>query len=234
MLARSAMAKMVQGVLLAPTGTRQQVRAFCERALDFHLAAVCVFPYWTRTAVEVLNGSDVKVCTPIGLPFGTCSTQVKLLEARAAIGAGANEIEVLINLGAFRSHDLSIVAKDLEEVINMARFAGVTENRENVLTHVVLETSYLSKEEVECACRIGVASGAEFIKTCSGLNQCHPSPREVRFLRQKAGSEMGIAVAGGIQTAAEVIELVNSGATRVGTALACEIMETVPPDPEET
>lgn len=234
MIARCALAKMIEGILLAPTATRQEITAFCERALDFHLAAVCVFPYWARVCAEVLNGSDVKLCAPVGLPFGTCSTQVKLLEARSAICAGANEIEVVINLGALKSHDLAAVAKDLEEMVKMAKLAGMTENREEVLMHVVLETSHLTREELESACRIAVASGAEFIKTCSGLITCQPSAKEVRVLRQRVGKDIGIKVAGSVQTAPEVMDLINTGATRVGTAYGCQIIETVTPDPEET
>jgi deoxyribose-phosphate aldolase len=181
----------------------------------------------------VLAGCDVKVCVPVGLPFGTCSTQVKLLEAKTAIGAGANEIDVVLNMGALKSREYLTVSRDLEEIVRVTKFAGMTENGEDVLVHVVLETAHLTKEELESACRIALASGAEFVKTGSGLFPCRPGPVEVRLLRQRLGKETGIKVAGDIETAEEVLRLINTGATRVGTVHACRIVESLPSEPEE-
>jgi len=232
MVDRFALAKMIEGSLLDPSAARRQIVDFCERAVELHVASVCVFPYWAADCARVLSGSDVRLCVPTGLPFGICAAQVKLLDAKGAISAGANEIDFVVNMGALKSCSLSVVERELGEMINLSRLAGMTDNREVAAVNMVLEADRLTDEELGSACKIALHSGVEFIKTSTGLMPSHPIPKEVRLIRQRVGQEIGIKVAGDVRTAAEVMELVNAGATRVGTRHMSEVVEAGKPNPK--
>jgi len=232
-VSRRAFAKIIDNTLLKPTATRQEVIAFCERSLEYHFASVCVFPHWASLAAEVLADSDVKVCVPIGFPFGATSTAAKVFEAKTAIGNGAREIDVVINIGALRSGELAVVGRDLEEVVKAVKLAGVTENGEEAITKVILETCYLTDEEKIRAADLAKAANAEFLKTSTGFGPLGATVEDVRLLRRVVGKDMGVKAAGGIRTFAKAMEMVNAGATRIGTSNGPRILEEIPEQDEE-
>ena len=226
-MTRREVAKLIDNTLLRPTATRAEITEFCEQSLEGHFAAVCVFPFWVPLATEILAASDVKVCTPIGFPFGMNSTAIKVLEARNAVRQGAREIDVVINLGALRSGEEAVVLGDLQEVVKAVKLAGMTENGEEPIVKAILETCYLAEEEKRGACLLAVKAGAGFVKTSTGFGPMGATVEDVRLLRRTVGKEVGVKAAGGIRTWEQAQALLNAGATRLGTSHGLSIIEEV-------
>jgi deoxyribose-phosphate aldolase len=226
-LTRREVAKLIDNTMLRPTATRAEIAQFCEQSLESHFAAVCIFPFWVPLAVKILGESDVKVCTPIGFPFGMNNTGVKVMEARNAVSQGAREIDVVINLGALRSGEESVVHRDLQEVVKAVKLAGVTENGEEPIIKAILETCYLTEEEKKSACQLAVQAGAGFVKTSTGFGPMGATAEDVRLLRRTVGKEIGVKAAGGIRTWEQAQTLLNAGATRLGTSHGLAILEQV-------
>ena len=223
-MTRGELAKAIDNTLLKPTATREEVKRFCVRSLECHFAAVCLFPHWIGVAVQVLGDSDVKICVPVGFPFGMNTTCAKVAEARHAVSQGAAEIDVVINIGALRSGDLDFVLKDLKEVVRAVRLAGMTENGEEPITKAILETCYLTDEEKKRASELAVKAGASFVKTSTGFGPKGATVEDVRLIRRVVGPEVGVKAAGGIRTWEQALALLNAGATRLGTSAGVEIL----------
>lgn len=233
MIGRRELAKTIDNALLKPHAGKEEVRAFCEAAREYHFAAVTVFPQWAPLAAEVLRGTDVKVCVPIGFPFGGAPTPVKLFEVRTAIAAGATEADVVINLGAIKSRDWSAVRRDLEEVVKVAKLAGFTENGPEVITKVILETCYLTDDEKITACKLAVDAGAEFVETSTGFGPVGATCADVRLLRRAVGKDIGVKAVGSIATWQAAVELLQAGATRLGTSEGAHILDAMPEEEVE-
>jgi len=232
-LTRREVAKLIDNTLLKPTATRAEVVRFCEQSLECHFAAVCVFPFWVPLAAEILGESDVKICAPIGFPFGMNATAIKVMEARNVISQGAREIDVVINLGALRSGEESAALRDLEEVVRAVKLSGVTENGDEPITKAILETCYLTDDEKRLACQLAVKAGVGFVKTSTGFGPAGATVDDVRLLRRLVGKEVGVKAAGGIRNWEQAQALINAGATRLGTSCGIQILEQVPGrDPE--
>ena len=225
MFSKTALAKMIDHSLLRADATEEQIIEFCELAKRYHFASVVVFPYWLPVAGRALRGSDVKACTVIAFPHGCLPTAAKVHEARQAIAARAQEIDVVVNLGALKSGDYDHVYRDLEEIVTVAKLNGITEDGEEVLTKIIVETTLTTREEQERVCRIAEEVRADFIKTCTGSGPRPVSVEDVKFLRSVVGREMGIKAAGGIRTYEQAMALINAGANRVGTSTGPAIVE---------
>jgi deoxyribose-phosphate aldolase len=225
MFSRIALAKMIDHSILRPDGTEDDVLRYCDEAVEYHFACVVVLPYWCGVAERRLRGTDVKVGTVIAYPLGALPTQVKVYEARQAMGAGATELDVVVNLGAVKSHDYSTVQRDLEEVVTASNLAGLTEDGDDVLTKVIIEVGLTTREEQTRVCRIAKAVRADFIKTCTGRGPRGVTVQDIKHIRQAVGREMGVKAAGGIRALEQATSLINAGANRIGTSTGVSIVE---------
>jgi len=225
MFSRIALAKMVDHSLLRPDATEEDVIRCCEQAKECHFACVMVLPYWVPVAERRLRDSDIKVGAVIAYPLGITPTQVKVYEARHVLNHGATEIDFVANLGLVKSGDFGAVQKDIEEVITVAKLAGLTRDGEDIVVKVIIEVGLTTPEEQARLCRIAKTVRADFIKTCSGLGPRGVSVADVKRLHHLAGREIGIKAAGGIRTLHQAVALINAGASRIGTSTGVAIVE---------
>jgi deoxyribose-phosphate aldolase len=224
MFSKIALAKMIDHSLLRPDATEDDVTRCCEEAKELHFACLMVLPYWCQVAERRLRDSDVKVGTVVAYPFGVLPTSVKAYEARQSIGNGAVELDIVINLGAVKSRDYTTVQRDLEEVVTVAKLAGLTEDGDDILAKVIIEVGLTSREEQTRVCRIAKSVRADFIKTCTGQGPRGVTVQDVKHIRQVVGREMGVKASGGIRTIQQAMALINAGANRIGTSTGVQIV----------
>lgn len=212
------LARRLDHALLRPEVTRDQVIQLCEEALRWGCAAAFVNPGWVALAAQRVSGSQVKAGTVVGFPFGATSAAAKGAEAQAAILAGAQEIDMVMNVGAMKSGLVERVESDIRGIVEVAHAAGV-------VVKVILENGYLSDEEKVAACRIAQNAGADFVKTSTGFGPSGATAGDVRLMRQAVGPAMGVKAAGGIRKLADALRLLEAGATRLGTSSSVRILE---------
>jgi deoxyribose-phosphate aldolase len=225
MFSKIALAKMIDQSLLKPDATQDDVLSCCDEAMEVHFACVMVLPCWCHLAERQLRDSDVKLGTVIAYPFGAVPTSVKVYEARQAINNGAMELDIVVNLAALKSHDYTMVQRDIEEVVTVASIAGLTEDGDDILTKVIIEVGMTTREEQTKVCRIANAARADFIKTCTGNGPRGVTVQDVKHIRQAVGGEMGVKAAGGIRTLEQAVALINAGANRIGTSTGMHIVD---------
>jgi len=225
MFSKTALAKMIDHSLLRADCSEEEVIRFCEHAREMRFATVIVCPYWVGTAAKHLRSSDVKVGTVIGFPFGAIPPACKVYEARQAIAMGAAELDVSLNIGAVRSACFEVVRREIEDIVTLAKVAGLTEHGEEILVKVILETGLTNYQEQERVCRIAEEVRADFVKTCSGFGPRGVTVEDVRFLRHVVGRDVGIKASGGIRTYEQAQALINAGANRLGTSSGQAILE---------
>jgi len=226
MFSRTALAKLIDNSLLRPEATEEEVVRFCEASRQYHFASAVVLPYWVPVARKLLRGSDVKITTAIGFPLGCIPVACKVFEARQAIGMGAGELDMVVNIGAAKTGNFDLVRREIEELVTVAKLAGLTEDGNEIITKVIVETTVLTREEQEKVCRIAQEARADFVKTCTGfLGNRGATVEDVKFLRQAVGREMGVKAAGGIRTYEQALAMINSGANRIGTSTGIAIVE---------
>jgi deoxyribose-phosphate aldolase len=211
------LASLIDHTLLRPEATRAQVEALSEEALEAGFAAVCVNPAWAPVAAQRLRGSGVRVATVVGFPFGATSTLAKRAEAEAAILEGAQEVDMVMNVGAMRSGDPERVEYDIRGVVELCHAARVT-------LKVILENAYLTDAEKVAACEIAKRAGADFVKTSTGFGPHGATQADVLLMRQAVGPAMGIKAAGGIRTLSDALCMLQAGATRLGTSASLLIL----------
>lgn len=207
---------MIDHTLLRADATTTDVDRLCEEAVRYGFAAVCVHPWCVRQAAKALRDTGVAVCSVAGFPLGASTGWTKTTEAQGAVGDGASEIDVVINVGAFRSGRKGVVEEELSLV---RRSIG------GALLKVILELPLLSVAEAEEACRIAIACGADYVKTGTGFGPRGVTVEDVKVLRRIAGPAVGVKAAGGIKTLAFARELISVGATRLGTSSATAIAD---------
>ena len=212
-----ALAGLIDHTLLRPEATRAQVEQLCDEALQAGFAAVCVNPAWAPVAAQRVRGSGVRVATVVGFPFGATSTVAKRAEAEAAILAGAQEVDMVMNVGAMRSGDPERVEYDIRGVVELCHAAGV-------IVKVILENAYLTDAEKVAACEIAKRAGADFVKTSTGFGPHGATEADVRLMRQAVGPAMGVKAAGGIRTLSDALRMLQAGATRLGTSASLSIL----------
>ncbi|MGI6126945.1 MAG: deoxyribose-phosphate aldolase [Planifilum sp.] len=212
----SNLASMIDHTLLKPDGTAKDIDRLCQEALQFGFGAVCVNPWWVSRAAEQLKESSVEVCTVVGFPLGATTTEAKVAETKQAIADGASEIDMVINIGAFKSRDDRGVEEDIRAVVRAA--AGRT-------VKVILETGLLAEEEIQRACELAKAAGAHFVKTSTGFGPGGATVEAVRLMRGTVGPEMGVKASGGVRTLAAAKKMISAGANRIGTSSGVAIME---------
>ncbi|MFA6003594.1 MAG: deoxyribose-phosphate aldolase [Elusimicrobiota bacterium] len=206
---------MVDHTLLKPNATQSEVAKLCEEARKYVFASVCINPSYVAYSAQLLQGSGVKVCTVIGFPLGSTTSTVKAIEARDAIANGAEEIDMVINVGALKSGNDSLVYDDIKAVREATR---------GKVLKVILETSLLSDEEKVRACIMSKKAGADFVKTSTGFGGGGATVEDVRLMRRTVGPLMGVKASGGIRDAKAADAMIQAGATRLGTSASVSIV----------
>ncbi|MGC1634294.1 MAG: deoxyribose-phosphate aldolase [Candidatus Acidiferrales bacterium] len=217
-LIASSIAKMIDHTLLKPEATRDEIRKLCEEALKYGFASVCVNPWNVPQASELLRGSVVKVCTVVGFPLGATLPEVKVFEAQESLKRGAQEIDMVINIGALKSGLLDAVTGDIRGVVETAHRGGG-------ICKVILETALLTREEKVQASLAAKNAGADFVKTSTGFSTAGATREDVRLIRETVGAGTGIKAAGGVRTLEDLLKMVEAGATRIGASAGVKIVE---------
>lgn len=207
--------KYFDHTILKADATREEVGQICKEAIQYGFASVCVNEYYTAYVSELLKGSGVDTCVVIGFPLGASSTAVKVFETTTAVEAGADEIDMVINIGALKDKDYEVVLKDIEQVKKACK---------DSLLKVILETCLLSDEEVVKACELSVAAGAEFVKTSTGFSRSGATPEAVALMKKTVDGKAKVKAAGGIRTIQTAKAMIESGADRLGTSATIEIV----------
>jgi deoxyribose-phosphate aldolase len=234
MYTREQFGKMIDNTLLRPDSTRADIDRLAEESAERHLAAVCVFPCWVGPAAKALQGTDVKVCTVISFPFGADTRAVKNFAVRNAILNGAQEVDVVMNIGKLKAGDIEGVKRDLIEIVDGVRAASggalPFDNARRVLTKIIIETCYLTDAEKETASKLVRDCGADFIKTSTGTGSGGATVDDVRLIRRAVGpGAIGIKASGGIRNVEQAVNLLNAGANRIGTSGGAAIFDTYNP-----
>lgn len=209
-------AKRIDHTLLKPDATQAQIQRLCDEARTYGFASVCVNPVWVRFAKEQLQGCDVKVCTVIGFPLGATTPQVKAFEAQNAIANGADELDMVLNIGALKAADTQTVLNDIRAV------RTATPGK---ILKVIIETSLLSDAEKVTACELAAQAGADFVKTSTGFSGGGATAEDVALMREHIPGHMHVKASGGIRTPADAEKMIAAGAQRIGTSGGVKIVE---------
>lgn len=210
-------AKSFDHTLLKADATSGQIRTICEEARQYGFASVCVNSFYTALVAKELAGSGVKTCTVVGFPLGQMSTRAKCAETSCAVEDGAQEIDMVINVGALKEHDDDTVLSDIAAV---KKACG-----EKALLKVIIETCLLTEEEKVRACELAVRAGADFVKTSTGFSTGGATAADVELMRRTVGEHIGVKASGGIRDAATAQEMIQAGASRLGTSATVAIVQ---------
>ncbi|OYT32982.1 deoxyribose-phosphate aldolase [Archaeoglobales archaeon ex4484_92] len=211
-------AKYIDHTNLKAYASKEDIIKLCDEARRYNFYAVCVNPYRVKLAKEQLQGTNIKVATVIGFPLGATPTEVKVFEAKKALEDGADEVDMVLNIGALKDKAYKYVRNDIAEVVRIAHEKGA-------IVKVIIETCYLSEEEKEIACKLAVEAGADFVKTSTGFGSGGATIEDVKLMRKVVGDKLGVKAAGGIRTYEEALAMINAGANRIGTSSGVKIIE---------
>jgi deoxyribose-phosphate aldolase len=214
----SEIARLMDHTLLKPDATQDEIRKLCEEALQYQFASVCVNPWNVAQSAELLRGSTVKVCTVVGFPLGATLPEAKVFEAQKSIERGAQEIDMVINIGALKSGLLDTVEADIRGVAAASHHGGA-------ICKVIIETCLLTREEKIQASLAAKDAGADFVKTSTGFSTAGATPEDVRLIRETIGPGAGIKAAGGVRTLEDLQKMVEAGATRIGASAGVKIIQ---------
>ncbi len=217
---RAELAKRIDHTLLGPTATKEAVRRLCEEAAEYGVASACVNPCHVELVRDCLKDSGVKTCAVIGFPHGMSTSETKAFEAQKAIASGADELDMVINVGALKEGDYAVVTEDIRAVCLAAEKAP-----RPVHVKVILETALLTDEEKVAGAILAKAAGADFVKTSTGFGPGGATVEDVALLRATVGKEMGVKAAGGIRDAETAIAMIEAGADRIGASRTGAILE---------
>lgn len=215
---RHSVAALIDHTLLKPDATGENIRRICAEARQYSFASVCVNPYWVPLVSELLRGSDVKTCSVVGFPLGANSTKMKSDETTAAVHAGAQEIDMVLNVGELLGGNYDAVRDDIIAVVEAAR-AG------KAIVKVILETALLSEAQKVTACLLSKEAGAAFVKTSTGFGSHGATVEDVALMRRTVGPNIGVKASGGIRTLEDFEKMVAAGANRVGASASVKIVE---------
>ena len=209
--------KLFDHTILKADATRKDVKRVCDEAMAYSFCSVCVNSYYVPYVANLLHGSDVKICSVVGFPLGAMSTRAKALEAKIAVMDGADEIDMVINIGALKDRDYSVVLEDIK---------AVKEACEDKTLKVIIETCLLNDVEKVKACELAKEAGADFVKTSTGFSTGGAKVEDVKLMRATVGPDMGAKASGGIHDNEFAKELVDAGANRLGTSATIQIVES--------
>ncbi len=208
--------KYIDDTLLKQDATSSQIIVLCKEAKEYSFKSVCVNPDFVSLAKNELKDSDVLVCTVIGFPLGANTTATKVFETKDALNNGADEIDMVINVSKVKDNDDEYVK---EEISKIKEVCG------NHTLKVILETCLLTKEEIKRACLLAKEAGADFVKTSTGFSTYGAKVEDVKLMRETVGNEMGVKASGGIRTHQDMLDMINAGATRIGTSSGAKLMK---------
>lgn len=192
---------------LKPEGTQVEIDQLIKEAIDYQFKTVCINPTWIEYANAALRGTDVEVCTVIGFPLGAMSTESKIFEARDAIDKGADEVDMVINIGMLKNRDLDYVSSEIRSIKNTCQ---------NKILKVIIETALLTEEEIALASQAVLQGGGDFVKTSTGFSTGGATLEDVALMRKAVGADLGVKASGGVANYAEAIAMIDAGATRIG------------------
>ncbi|MEA4895224.1 MAG: deoxyribose-phosphate aldolase [Oscillospiraceae bacterium] len=213
---KKKLGKMMDHTILKATATPTQVEKVCKEALEIDAASVCINPCYISLAKKLLAGSDVKVCTVIGFPLGANTSETKAFETKDAISKGAQEVDMVINVGALLAGDTEKVYNDIKAVVDAAA---------ETLVKVIIETCYLDDTQKRTACELALRAGADFVKTSTGFGTGGATAHDVELMRSVVGGKMKVKASGGIRTYEDAMAVVNASADRLGVSASLAILE---------
>ncbi|RSJ91177.1 deoxyribose-phosphate aldolase [Streptococcus cristatus] len=208
--------KYIDHTLLKPDASQEQIETLIEEAKKYDFASVCVNPTWVNFAAQALKATDVKVCTVIGFPLGANTPELKAFETSDAIQNGANEVDMVINIGALKSRNFDLVERDIRAVVEAAK---------GTLVKVIIETCLLTDDEKVKACQIAQKAGADFVKTSTGFSTGGATVADVALMRKTVGPDMGVKASGGARSYEDALAFIKAGATRIGASSGVAIIE---------
>lgn len=206
----------IDHTLLKADASEKDIKKLCKEAKEYDFFSVCVNPCFVKCARKHLKGSEVKVCTVIGFPLGANTTKTKLFEAKRAIAEGADEIDVVFNIGKFKEKKYSYVGKELTKIVDLCK--------KKVVVKVIIETCYLTKEEIIEACKLVYECGVDYVKTSTGYGKDGAVLDDVKMMKEFCKDKLKIKASGGIKTLKQVEEFILAGAERIGTSSGVSIM----------
>ncbi len=207
------LASYIDHTLLKPVATKADILKLCEEAKQYHFASVCVNPCWVSLCAEVLKGTGVNVCTVIGFPLGANTSEIKAEEAALAIKQGANEVDMVINIGALKEGDTDRVYQDI---------LAVRKASEGKILKVIIETSYLTDEEKKTVCKLAAKAGADFVKTSTGFSNAGATAEDVKLMKEASGIK--VKASGGVRTKEDALKMIEAGASRLGASAGIKIV----------
>ena len=213
-----SIAALIDHTILKADATRADVLKVCREARQYGFASVCVNPFWVPLVRSELAGTQVKVCTVVGFPLGATSTESKASEAAIAVRNGAQEVDMVINVGALKSGEHDAVKADIAAVVKASHSGGA-------IVKVILETSLLDDTEKAIACVLAKEAGADFVKTSTGFSTAGATAHDIALMRQAVGPELGVKASGGIRSLQDLNTMTAAGATRIGASASVKIVE---------
>jgi len=207
--------KYIDHTLLKQNATEEQIRQLCAEAIEYKFASVCINPYWVSLCSAILKDSGVKVCTVIGFPLGATFSSAKAFETRQALNDGAEEFDMVINIGALKDGLYDYIVEDIKAVVEAAHSHTVK---------VIIETCLLSDDEKKLACRAVVEAKADFVKTSTGFSTAGATIEDVKLMRSVVKSNCKIKAAGGVRSYEDLVAMIEAGADRIGTSSGVALM----------
>ncbi len=211
------LARFIDHTLLKPDATRSEIEHLCKEAIQYRFATVCINSAWINLAADLLKNSTTLPIAVIGFPLGACSSLAKAFETKEAIRSGAQEIDMVIALGALKEHDYATVFDDIRAVVEAAHPVPVK---------VILEMSTLTQEQKIIGCALAKAAGAAFVKTSTGFGAGGATINDVELMRKIVGPTMGVKASGGIRTREDALKMIEAGANRIGASASVAIVQS--------
>lgn len=208
--------KYIDHTILKANSTEDEVLKICSEAKEYNFASVCVNTCHTALVSKMLEGTGVATCVVVGFPLGAMMTKAKAFEAKCAVEMGANEVDMVINIGALKDKDYAFVEEDIRAVVQSSKPA---------IVKVIIETCLLTDEEKVKACELSVKAGAQFVKTSTGFSTSGATKEDVALMRKTVGLDAGVKASGGVRTFAQAMEMINAGATRIGASASIDMVK---------
>lgn len=210
------LAKYIDHTILKPETTVEEVKKLCREAKEYNFASVCVNGYYAKLVSTELAGSDVKTCVVVGFPLGAMTKEVKAFETTQAIENGANEIDMVINVGALKDKNYDLLKEDIEAVVNAAKGKAIVK--------VIIETCLLTNDEKVKACEISKEAKADFVKTSTGFSSSGATKEDITLMRKTVGESLGVKASGGVRDYKTAMDMINAGANRIGASASIVIV----------
>ena len=212
------LALMIDHTNLKPYATKKDISKLCSEAIKYQFGAVCVNSHYVMLCENLLKKSNVEIASVVGFPLGACSTETKVCETQNAIQNGATEIDMVLNIGLFKDKNYELVKDDIYKVVKAA---------DGAIVKVILETGYMTDEEIVEACKLVMEAEAHFVKTSTGFGPMGAYVDHVKLMRETVGKNFGVKAAGGIKNAKDAVRMINAGANRIGASAGVNIIESL-------